>query len=321
MTYASGGVIQSVDINGFIGGATANVSGQINTIYSTGNGNAGYGQDTLANVSIGGVAIAGPDPYLGPYIGTPEWTYFVRTLKRIRAHQTGSAISINTPGTGNVVQFLSSLTTELTNAYNSRMIAFTNGTTITGTNNTWNVTATATGSLSVFRNAIITFGSADNARYFFNAGGKINYIISAVDNAGTARSQAVRDLINNMGGITNFATYTNSGRSGTGGSISTNNTNVGYWNNTTTTIKLVQADAASYAYSGYYTRINTYKNDSTNTNGANGTSLRLNTEINANADDAFGGAINVTITTRVDIIPPSTLYLSDTWGTPTITYI
>lgn len=319
MTYASGGVIQSVDINGFIGGATANVSGQINTIYSTGNGNAGYGQDTLANVSIGGVVIAGPDPYIGPYIGTPEWTYFVQTLKRIRAHQTGSAISINTPGTGNVVQFLSSLTTELTNAYNSRMTAFANGTTVTGTNNTWNPTATATSSMDVSRDVLVSFSSADSARYFFNAGGKINIIISAVDNAGTARSQSVRDLINNIGGVTNFSTYTNSGRSGTGGSISINDTNIGYYNNSGLT-GLVKADDAA-PYSGYYAILYGGRYDSVFTNGANGSIVNFRTRIVASADDTLGGAINVTVTTRVDIIPPSTLYLSDTWGTPTITYI
>lgn len=320
MTYASGGVIQSVDINGFIGGSTANVSGQLNTLYSTGNGNAGYGQGTIANVSSGGAVITQgwPPDQVGPP-SQIQWREVIYRLNIIRQHQTGSTSGITVPIDGNIIQFYSTLSTQLTNAYNSRMTAFANGTTVTGTNNTWNPTATATSSMDVQRDVLVSFSSADSARYFFNAGGKLNIIISAVDNAGTARSQSVRDLINNIGGVTNFSTYTNSGRSGTGGSISINDTNIGYYNNSGLT-GLVKADDAA-PYSGYYAILYGGRYDSVFTNGANGSIVNFRTRIVASADDTLGGAINVTVTTRVDIIPPSTLYLSDTWGTPTITYI
>ena len=317
MTYVSGGVIQSGDFNGFLGGATANVSGQINTVYSTGNGNAGYGQGTLPNVSVGNAVNGGPLNIVGPIVDPLEWNNFIDVLNIITLHQTGSPTSLTIPIDGNAIQFYSTLNTQLTNAYNSRMTAFANGTTITGTNDTWNPTATATSSLDVVRDASIVFASADSARYFFNAGGKINYFVSAVDNAGTARSQSVRDLINNMGGITNFATYTNSGRSGTGGSISINNTAIGYYNNIAQVI--VKADDAA-PYSDYFTTISSGRIGSDFTNGANGSILYLRTRIAASADDAFGGAINITVTLRVDIVPPSTAYLSNTWGTPTITF-
>lgn len=315
MTYVSNGLVQAADLNSFIGSSIANVSGELNTVWSTGNGNAGYGQTAAANVSAGGLIIASTGGPPAP----AQFADLINKLNIIRQHQTGSTSGITVPVSTDLIQFYSTLSTQLTSAYTSRLTAALNGTTITGTNNTWNPTAAATVALDATRTATITFGSADNARYFFNAGGKINYIVSAVDNAATARSQSVRDIVNNMGGITNFAAYTNSGRSGTGGSISTNNTAIGYWNNVGTTTVLVQADDAA-PYTGYYSRIQTTRTDATTTNGANGLAFSLATRIVASADDAFGGAINITVTSRVDIVPPSTVYLSNTWGTPTISY-
>jgi hypothetical protein len=37
-------------------------------------------------------------------------------------------------------------------------------------------------------------------------------------------------------------------------------------------------------------------------------------------DSPDGGNINITTTFRVDIKPPSTVYLTNSWGTPTITW-
>ena len=309
MTYVTGGLIEASDFNGFAGGATANVSGQINSVWSTGNGNAGYGQTQVSNVSVGSTVLAS------------DWASLINALNAARLHQSGPGpgIGISAPSAGQVISVFGPLSTQLTNAYTSRLNASLNGSTITGANNTWNPTAGATSALDATRTATITFGSADNARYFFNAGGRINFIVSAVDNAATSRSQSVRDLVNNMGGITNFAAYTNSGRSGSGGSISVNKTDIGYWNNTGTTTTIVQADDAA-PYAGYYTRIQTTRTNATTTNGANGLAFSLATRIVASADDSLGGSINITVTTRVDIIPPSTTYLSNTWGTPTISY-
>jgi hypothetical protein len=62
----------------------------------------------------------------------------------------------------------------------------------------------------------------------------------------------------------------------------------------------------------------TASNDTTN--GANGNQVTFRLLMSANADDAFGGAINLTVNVRADIVPPSTTNLSNVWGTPTISF-
>jgi hypothetical protein len=311
MSYTSGGLIEASDFNTRNGAAAANVSGRINTVWSTGNGNAGYGQAAGANVSVGGT------------VNASNWATLINNLNAARKHQSASGYSnLTVPTSGSTISVNSSLDTTLTAAYTNRLTAALNGTTITGTSDNWNPSAGATSNMDANRFATITWSTADSARYFFNAGGKINYIVSAVDNAGTARSQSIRDLVNNMGGISNFAAYTNSGRTGTGGTISVNQTNYGYWNMLTPGgVNIVKADAAA-PYATHFTQISSYVNTPLDTtNGANGRILTLYTRLYAPADDVHGGVINVSVTTRVDIIPPSTVHLSNTWGTPTITYL
>jgi hypothetical protein len=172
--------------------------------------------------------------------------------------------------------------------------------------------------LNQFRDCNVVFSSADAARYFFNAGGRIAMIYSAVDNAVTTRSQSVRDLVNQIGGFNTYRGYSNSGRTGTGGSISVNNTGVGYWSTTGSATTFIQNDDAA-PYSGYFARVQHFTTGST-TNGSKGEQLVFRLVLFASADDAFGGSINVTVTSRCDITFPSTTYLSNSWGTPTISF-
>lgn len=309
MTYAVRSLIQSTDFNNLVGGSTANVSGQLNSVWSTGNGNTGYGQTAVANVS------------LSTKVAATDWASLINKLNNVRQHQSNVSAGLSAPTAGTLTSYLSTLNSTLTTAYTSRLSAFTNGTTITGSTNTWNPTAGTESSLSAFVDCNITFASANAARYFFNAGGKINFVCSATDAASTTRSQSLRDAVNALGGMSNFASYTNSGRSGTGGTISTNTTAWGYWlnvYNSATTV--IQSDDTNSSYSGYNAKLQCFSSSNDTTNGANGLSLVFRLLLTASADDAFGGDINLTVSTRADIIPPETTNLTNVWGTPTITF-
>lgn len=309
MTYSTGGLIQASDFNGFAGGTAANVSGQINSVWSTGQGNAGYGQTSVSNVSVGGTVAA------------TDWASLINKLNSARTHQSGSGSGVSAPTAGSTVTFLSTLSTALTSAYTNRLSYASSGTVITGSNDTWNPTANATSALSAWRDCNVTFANADACRYFFNAGGTITMVYSAVDNAGTTRSTSLRDAINAAGGLRTFGGYTNNGRSGTGGTILANVTSYGYWNNTLSSPALIVASQDTNAlYSTYFANIQAFTESSVTTNGANGLSFVIRLLVTAAADDAFGGNINLTITSRCDITPPETTNLTNTWGTPTIAY-
>jgi hypothetical protein len=312
MTYSAGGLIEASDFNLRNGAAAANVSGQINTVWSTGNGNAGYGQTAGANVSVGGT------------VNASDWATLINNLNAARKHQSGGSYSnLTVPTASSTITFNSSLDTTLTSAYTNRLTAALNGTTVTGSNYTYNIYRLGGASLLTTRSGKIVFSTADAARYFFNAGGKFNLIVSAVDNSGgSVRSTEMRDVINAAGGFTNYAGYTNSGRSGTGETVVANDMFKGYFNvayNTTDVIVYITSDYPDYA--GMYCQLAVFNNSNTTTNGANGSEFWFKIVSFIPDDDLYSGSVNVDVTARIDTIPPSTVYLANSWGTPTITWV
>ena len=304
MTYAAGGLIQASDYNNLLNG-----SNQLNTVWSTGNAAVGYGQTALSTVA------AGTDT-----VTATQWTTLINTLNKVRTHQTGSGSGISAVTAGATVNYLSTMQAQVNLCYSNAAAFSTQGATTTGSNDTWNPSAGATAAMATFKDCNVTFSSANAARYFFNAGGQINYYFSAVDNAGTTRSVSMRDMVNQMGGISAFRNTTNGGRTGSGGTLVTNNTAWGYRNNvfnSTTTIIQINDDAP---YTGYNVQLQAFSGSNDYSNGANGNVFTLRLALSASADDAFGGAINVTITSRCDIVYPETTNLTNVWGTPTISY-
>lgn len=311
MTYSAGGLIEASDFNLRNGAAAANVSGQINTVWSTGNGNAGYGQTAGANVSVGGT------------VNASDWATLINNLNAARKHQSAGGYSnLTVPTASSTITFNSSLDTTLTSAYTNRLTAALNGTTTVGSNYNYNITVNPTSAVLDDRSGTITFASANAARYFFNAGGKFNVVVSATDaSGGVARSTEVRDVINAIGGMNNYSGYSNGGRTGTGETLVTNDTSVGYWTVNWLQDKTIVEVSSDYPdYSGMFARITVINSSNDSTNGANGFNFSFRIKVNVPVDDSAGGTVNVDITARIDIVPPSTSHLSNTWGTPTIVW-
>lgn len=316
MSYASGGLIEATDYNNLAWGGTQGTytSSPTNIAYvmGVGNGEFGYGQDISA---INTVTATGT-------VTAVQWSGLLTTLNKALGHQSGSGAQLTvTPAitAGNVITYFSTVATAVGTINTNKALYTAQGSTTTGSTNNWNPTAGLGAASSGFVDTNVTFSSAQAARYFFNAGGQINFICSATDAAGTTRSQSIRDLINNMGGITAFRNTTNGGRSGSGGTITTNNTSFGYRNLTATPQTIVQTSDVS-PYASDYTFIQCFTNSADTTNGATGASIVFRTYYNSAADSGFLDNINVTISTRADIVYPETTYLTDAWGTPTITF-
>jgi hypothetical protein len=316
MTYSAGQLIEAADYNGFV---STTSGANVNNVWSTGSGDAGWGQSALATVAAAGSITA------------TQWASLVNTISSM-ASQTGTTItSRSAPVAGNTIQILAALNTDLTNITANRQNAVANGTQFTGWTGTNSKTAaTAAGAWTITFVNTVTFASADAARYFFNAGGRIKIDVSKTATGQTGDPEW-NDLANTLCGdifITGgTATQTIAGVNYTGttkvGGTGTPNillTGTGFNDLTAgaaATIVYKQfADTAPYTSNFIQHSI---------AKGASSNTLVITTLwSNPEGDPISGGTASsgatpgTAPTTIVTYFPPSTTYLTASWGTPTV---
>jgi hypothetical protein len=307
MTYSSGGLIQASDYNNIVG-SNSTTAGTINYVLSTGNGQYGYGQTALGTVSQAGLVTAA------------QWSSAIGKLNSLSAHQTTN-LNIGLPTSGGLVQYLSSVTSGVTQINTNHNSFASQGSTTTGGTISPNFTVAATTAAQTWTfTRTATFSSGDAARYFFNAGGQLNFVtISAVNNDGTNRSGDWVTLIStNLGSISAIRGSTNGGRSGSGGTSNTSNTGIGYWNASTgTTIQKITSTTSTYT--GDYIQLNLRTNGVQGSNADVGSIVYLDFTVYSAAKSlSFNESINVTWNHRIDVVYPETTNLTSSWGTVTI---
>ena len=306
MAYSQGGLIEATDYNNFLNG-----SNQLNTVWGTGTGNAGYGQTALSTVSAAGTITA------------TQWATLINTLNSTLIHQSGTGSGISATTAGSTISYLSTLTTNVNNAYTNRNLFASQGTTTTGSNNANNFTdANGTGPFTHTVTRTATFASANQMRYFFNCGGQLNFVISSVTNGdGTARSADVVTLVGtNVGGFSAFRQGSGGGRTGSGGTLNTNATTLGFYQATTTPQNLISVTSTTAGYTSDTATL------AVSTNAAPGSSTVLTftltftsaTRSPVGQGSMFNDSLNVTVNNRVDIVYPETTNLTNSWGTVTI---
>jgi hypothetical protein len=111
-------------------------------------------------------------------------------------------------------------------------------------------------------------------------------------------------------------------RTGTGGTETANVTTRGYWgaNIIANTISQITSSNDRYEYNQDYTNVRVSTNGVQGVNGDVGTILRL--DFGYYMFSTFAGEnddVNVTVTTRIDIVQPETTFLANTWGVIGIT--
>jgi hypothetical protein len=316
MTYSIGGLIQATDYNGF---ADTTVGANVNATWATGTTSAGYGQTALATVSPGGT------------VSATNWASLVNNIASMGSHQ-GTAITARTaPVVGNTISILSAVNTDITNCYNNRGNAAASGSQFTGytglnakiadtTGATWSITFTNT----------VTFASANAARYFFNAGGTIKIDVSKTSTGNTGDPEW-NDLANTLCGdifITGGAysqtiagvVYTGTTKIGGSGTPTTLTTTTGFFD-------LTPGGAAVIVYKQFadtapYT--SNFIQHSLSLN-AGSTVLTITTLWSASDGDTItggtapsGASPGTAPCTIVTYFPPSSTYLSASWGTPSV---
>jgi len=322
MTYSSGGLIQATDYNGFVS-TTANAN--VNATWGTGSGNAGWGQTALGTVSTGGTVTA------------TQWASLVNTLSSMGSQTNTTITTRSVPFTGQTISVLANVNTDLTNCYTNRGNANASGTaygTFSGTTSKTTATGSGNTAWTITFTHTVTFPSADQTRYFFNAGGivKINY---GKTSTGTDLDPDWNTLagycgsINITGGAQTIAgqAYTGTTRiGGSGGTQTTLTTNIGWYGLTASPTTIFQLNNPSAPYTNNFIR--------TTATATSSTVLTLVTTWVQPAVSAPGATCNIsggtatnspstTITgtaptTLVTYTPPSTFYLTDSWGVPTI---
>lgn len=310
MTYSSGSLILDDDYNIF---ATGNAAGtgdnnvaNVNTVWGAGTGNKGYGQSTTIT------------PVAAPAVITAtQWSTLLARITSAANHQGTSITSITNPVVGDTISAYAALSNNVTAIFNGRNNAAANGTDIT-TNGTTSTTSAWYTSASISQT--VTFSSADAARYYFNAGGMIRLAWSRSGGTVSTRNSEWTDLLTQSGTIATTCgasvTQTIAGTSYTGttkvGGAGTPNillTTTGFYSLTpggaATTIFKQYADTSPYT--GSYIQLNISLN-------ASSTVLTFATSLvdTGGYTDPADGTLSQVMTVR----PPSTSYLTNTWGTP-----
>lgn len=328
MTYSSGGLIQATDYNGF---ASTTSGANVNDIWAAGSGDKGWGQTALATVSTAGTVTA------------TQWAGLVNNISSMGS-QTGTSITARTaPVAGNTISVLSALNTDLTNITNNRGNAVGSGTTsttFTGSISKTSATGSGGNSWTITFTQTITFADANSARYFWNAGGLVRLDMSKTSTGtdkdpdwnsfiGTVGTLYISGRVNNNSQLINGSTYTGTTRSGGSGSPTTLATTTGWYSLTagaaaTTLFKLF--DPAS-PYTGDYVQVTAAVNSGSTVltlvttwfDAGNGSRPGATDNISGGtATSSPYSAFGTAPTVLCRFVPPSTTYLTGSWGTPAV---
>lgn len=326
MTYTAGSTIVATDYNGFISTNGANVNG----IWSTGAATAGYGETALSTVSAGGTITAS------------QWSTLNSKVSAMASHQGTTITSRTNPVVGDTITILANMNTDITNITSARGNAAASGaqtTTFSGTTSKTTATGSGSSAWTITFTHTITWASADAARYFFNAGGRIKWETSKTSTGNLADAEwndlantLVGDIFITGGGVLSPQTiagtsYTGTTKSGGTGTPNTLATSTGWYNLTTGDTQLYRQYADTAPYTGQYISLNAKT-------AGSGTQLVLTTTwvdpggSGVGSSDVISGgtatgspftSFGTAPATVVTLFVPSSTYLtSAAWGTPTI---
>jgi hypothetical protein len=325
MTYSSGGLIEATDYNTFVGNTTAG----LNRVWSTGSGDAGWGQTSIATVAASGVVTA------------TNWATLVNSLSTTGAQSTTTITARTAPVTGNIVAILANVQTDITNCTTNRGNATSSGAEVgyaSGTTSKTAGTGAGQAAWTIVFTHTVTFPTADQARYFWNAGGRVRLQYGKTSTgtdldpdwntfAGYPGSIYITGRVNGAAQTIAGVSYTGTTRiGGTGGTQTTLATTTGWYNLTGTPASIFVLNNSNAPYTGeiigttaaasatVLTLVTTWTQPAV---GGAGTT----TAISGGTAPALGATTltGTAPTTLCTFFPPSTAQgLSNSWGTPSI---
>ena len=319
MTYSVGGLIQASDYNTFIA--------SLNAFWSTGATDSGWGQTALTGV--------GPLP-----VAATNWASLVNNLATSGSQTTTTLTSRTAPTAGSIIAILANVATDLSSVTTRRGFATavgTTSTTFTGTTSKTTSTGSGTAAWTIVWTHVVTFPSADQARYFWNAGGLVRLDMSKTSTGtdldadwntfvGTVGTLYMSGRVNGAAQTIAGTSYTGFTRIGGSGTPGVNASTTGWYNLVAgaAATTLWQLNSSVYPYTSDFIRVaaavNAGRTAITYTVTWSQSTQSYSTVITGGTATtspftAFGTAPTV----LCRYIPPSTTYLTNTWGTPTVT--
>lgn len=292
MTYASGGLIEATDYNGFVA--------SVNAIWGTGSGSSGYGQSTTVST----VAVSNT-------VTADQWATLISRINSMSNHQSGSPTALTGPITGDTITYLSTLSSAISTITTNRLNAVAWGTATNATisnTTTWITTST--------KEVSITWANANAMRYFFNGGGYVTFTGANSVLSGNSKSLDWDALLTACGTVRINAET--SSKVGGSGSPTINNTNLGFYD-LTTTHQVVLRQFSATATGGYTSNFATF--EARINTSPNPTQLIVKMTLSdASADETLPAGSNDVqgnVILSYSSVPPSTTYLSNVWGAVT----
>jgi hypothetical protein len=326
MTYSAGGLIQATDYNTFAGNTTAG----LNRVWSTGAGDAGWGQTDIATVATSGTVTA------------TQWATIVNNLATSGTQTSTTLTSRTAPVTGNIIGILANVSTDITSVTTNRGNAVSSGTeygVFSGTTSKTTATGSGQAAWTITFTHTVTFPSANQARYFWNAGGivRLKYGKSSTGTdtdpdwntlAGWCGTINLTGRVNSNSQTIAAQAYTGTTRlSGSGGTQTTLTTTTGWYNFTASPTTIFQLNNSTSPYSGEFIRTTATATSSTVltlvttwvSDGSSGAGTTANISGGTATASPSTTITGTAPTTLVTYLPPSTAQgLSDSWGTPAI---
>lgn len=289
MTYASGGLIQATDFNTRVA--------SVNQLWGTGSGNYGYGQSTTVATNSAGTVVPASD-----------WATMIARMSTMQQHQFNNTTGIPTqPTSGSIITYLAAIDTAITSLQSNRLTSYTT----TGSASLAVASNSTTWHTSSVKTWTIAFASDNNARYFFNAGGYIQF----VSNGNTITPATWNSFVNGGFYVFNIAAGS-SYHYGTVGTYtrSVYNSGAGFYNLTSTPTSFLTMTETGTGNANYNANSIDLKFS------YNGAGVITATLTLTDADtNAFGYTNTGSTQAYIIIYYPETTYLTNTWGTPTIT--
>lgn len=307
MGYVTGGQIDAYDFTALMGEVAVHGPEKLNTIWSSGYNNSGYGQTSI------------PLPVTFDQVTATQWATAINALNNTHYHQYGITSGLTPPTAGTPIAIFNFIQNKITDMYNTRLSYASSGSSgsasysfnMTGA---WNQTVQGQGIRT------LTWSGGNAARYFFNAGGRVGVRVdSIINNNGTSRSQSIVTLGSNFGQKT-LSSIAAAARTGSGGNVTSDVTDKGYYQLSTTPFIFTAIDSTSY-YNSDYMLCRFSTNGAQGSLADNGNQLTLELLFNSSSAGHFDGpyddTIDVTVNYSVTWIYPETTYLSNSWGTVT----
>jgi hypothetical protein len=270
MAYTSGDTIEATHYNDF--------AASVNAVWGTGTGDRGYGQtSTLSTVAAGNTVTA------------TQWATLISRIDSMRNHQGGAASGVTQPTTGDSIEAIAAISTNIGLVDTNRL---DNNPGVTSLS-----TANATGATGWTNNAVrectFTFASANQMRYFFNAGGTITFNAISSSFSGNTKSD-------NWDTIANAASATI--------------TNSTFWTNLSTSNYTVTSNTGSGADYGSNVL---YLQARLNAAAGSSTVITLRGYFVDGAADGFDDTVSGTARIDASANGSNVTYLANVWGTPT----